>query len=140
MSTGSMSEFEKISRYVAFAVFATVVNIATQECVIQFAPRPSITISIFAGTVTGFLVKYILDKHFVFQDAYSSAFNESKKISTYAALSVMTTLIFWGFELAAWWIWKTSFAKYAGAVTGLTIGYILKYLLDQRWVFREQTS
>ncbi len=54
----------------------------------------------------------------------------------YGAFSVLTTMIFWGFELAAWRIWQTNTAKYAGAVLGLAIGYAAKYALDRRYVFR----
>ena len=37
-----------------------------------------------------------------------------------------------------WLIWRTEFAREAGAVIGLSIGYVTKYLLDRRYVFRDE--
>lgn len=140
MSTRSLSESGRITRYAAFAILATIANIASQECVIQLAPNWSIGVSIFVGTAVGFIMKYALDKWFVFRDPYSNPSNETWKISLYAIFSVLTTIIFWGFEIAAWWYWQTSLAKYIGAVVGLAIGYVIKYMLDQKLVFRAQMS
>ena len=51
-------------------------------------------------------------------------------------MGVFTTLIFWGFEITFDYIFNNENAKYAGAVIGLSIGYIVKYLLDKKFVFR----
>jgi putative flippase GtrA len=123
--------------YVLFAVIATAANILTQEAVVRLAPQSAaLALSIAAGTIAGFAVKYILDKVYVFADAYVAPAAEARKIMLYGAFSVLTTLIFWGFELAAWWFWQTTSAKYAGAVLGLAIGYALKFALDSRFVFK----
>lgn len=140
MSTHALREGIKIKRYATFAVLATLANIASQEGVIQFAPRWPLAASILVGTVVGFIMKYVLDKWYVFQDPYANPLDETWKIFLYGTLSVLTTIIFWGFELAAWWYWKTASAKYIGAVVGLAIGYVIKYLLDQKLVFRERIS
>lgn len=123
-------------RFVAFAGIATLVNLAAQEVCVRAIPAAPLMISILAGTAAGFLVKYVLDKWYVFYDAYSSAREEARKVTIYALLSVFTTCIFWAVELAAWMIWGTSFAKYSGAVVGLAIGYTVKYFLDLRYVFK----
>jgi putative flippase GtrA len=124
-------------RYVLFAAAATAVNLAAQEMVIRLAP---LAVSILAGTAAGFAVKYILDKKWIFYDAYSGHRDEARKVTLYALFSVVTTLIFWGFEVAFWTIWRTDLAKYAGAVLGLAIGYAAKFTLDQTYVFKERSA
>jgi hypothetical protein len=52
---------------------------------------------------------------------------KSRRWPLYGAFSLVTTLIFWGFEVAFWTIWKTDAAKYTGAVIGLAIGYAAKF-------------
>ena len=39
--------------------------------------------------------------------------------------------------LAFWLIWGTDLARESGAVLGLTVGYVVKYNLDRRFVFVE---
>jgi putative flippase GtrA len=51
-------------------------------------------------------------------------------------MGVVTTAIFWVAETAFWLTWGTDLAREAGAVIGLSIGYVTKYLLDRRYVFR----
>jgi hypothetical protein len=128
----------RVVLYILFAVIATVVNIGTQEAVLQLAPFVALNLSIIAGTGTGFLVKYWLDKNWIFYDVASGLGDEAAKIITYGLFSVLTTFIFWGFELAAWWAFETSAAKYAGAAAGLSIGYAIKYKLDKSFVFTGQ--
>jgi putative flippase GtrA len=121
--------------YVLFAAIATLMNIGTQEAVLRLAPFVALNLSIIAGTATGFIVKYWLDKNWIFFDVSSDRSDEAAKIFTYGLFGILTTLIFWSFELAAWWAFETSTAKYAGAVAGLSVGYALKYMLDRAFVF-----
>jgi putative flippase GtrA len=127
-------------RYVIFAVLATLANLATQEIVLRLAPVSSLTLSILMGTAAGFILKYVLDKKWVFEDNYSGHRQELQKITLYGAFSVLTTLVFWGFEVTFWMIWQTDFAKYTGAVLGLAIGYIAKFALDRTFVFKERQA
>ena len=127
-------------RYVLFAVISTAANLLTQEAVIRVAPFAELTISMLAGTAVGFAVKYVLDKYWIFYDDYTSPEREARKVLLYGALSVLTTCIFWGFEVAFWEIWGTDFAKYTGAVLGLAIGYAVKYTLDRAYVFTERRA
>ena len=129
-----------VVRYVLFAVVATLVNLAAQEVAIRLAPIAPLAVSILAGTAAGFAVKYILDKNWIFYDAYTTHRDEARKVTLYALFSVVTTLVFWGFEVGFWAIWRTDFAKYAGAVLGLAIGYAAKFALDQTYVFRERSA
>ncbi|MBB3017271.1 putative flippase GtrA [Microvirga lupini] len=127
-------------RYVLFAVIATLVNLVTQEVVIRIAPAAPLVLSILMGTATGFILKYVLDKKWVFDDDYDGHRQEVQKITLYGAFSVLTTLVFWGFEVAFWMIWQTDLAKYTGAVIGLAIGYATKFILDRTFVFRERQA
>ena len=125
-----------VTRYVMFAIVAMLANVATQEFVIRISRFAPLTLSILAGTAAGFILKYILDKWFVFEDGFDGHSREVQKVALYGAFSVGTTLIFWGFEVAFWTIWKTDAAKYTGAVIGLAIGYAAKFALDRTFVFR----
>lgn len=127
-------------RYVVFAVIATLANLLTQEIVIRVTPVAPLTLSILAGTAAGFALKYILDKRFVFEDGFDGHAREAQKVALYGAFSVVTTLIFWGFEVGFWTVWGTDAAKYTGAVIGLAIGYAAKFALDRTFVFRERRA
>jgi putative flippase GtrA len=134
------ASFSLTVRYVAFAVISTLANLASQEAVFRLAPGAPIMAGILAGTIAGFAVKYVLDKRWIFNDGYSGARDEARKLSLYGLFSVFTTLIFWGFEVAFWAIWETKAAKYAGAVLGLAIGYAIKFMLDRSYTFRERVA
>ncbi|TCT02155.1 GtrA family protein [Aquabacter spiritensis] len=125
--------------YLLFAALATLANLAAQEAVLQI-PGARLELSILAGTAAGFVLKYLLDKIFVFDDAYSGHGRELRKVLVYGAFSVGTTLVFWAFEIAFWTLFGTDFAKYAGAVIGLAIGYGAKFLLDRAFVFTERRT
>lgn len=127
-------------RYVLFAILATLANLLMQEATIRLVPGAPLTFSILMGTAAGFILKYLLDKKWVFDDSYAGHRQELQKITLYGAFSVLTTLVFWSFEIAFWMIWKTDFAKYTGAVLGLSVGYAAKFLLDRTFVFKERQA
>lgn len=126
--------------YVLFAGLSMMANLLTQEAVFRTAPVAALPLAILAGTAAGFVVKYVLDKKWVFSDRYTTHGEELRKVSLYGVFSGFTTLIFWAFEVTFWAVWGTDFAKYAGAVLGLAIGYAVKYRLDRTFVFRERTA
>ncbi|WP_445504205.1 GtrA family protein [Microvirga sp. G4-2] len=127
-------------RYVLFAILATLANLLTQEATMRLAPVAPLTLSILVGTVAGFILKYLLDKKWVFDDGYDGHKQELQKITLYGAFSILTTLVFWGFEIAFWAVWQTDFAKYSGAVLGLAVGYAAKFMLDRSFVFKERQA
>ncbi len=129
-----------VIRYVLFAVIATLATLAAQEAVVRLAPPAALALSIAAGTAVGFAVKYVLDKKWIFFDRFTSHREEARKLSLYGLFSIVTTLVFWGFEVAFWTIWRTDVAKYAGAVLGLAIGYVAKFMLDGAFTFRERNA
>jgi putative flippase GtrA len=51
-------------------------------------------------------------------------------------MGVVTTAVFWGFEFGFDHLFGTREMRYAGGVIGLAIGYVAKYQLDKRFVFR----
>ncbi|NJO53489.1 MAG: GtrA family protein [Bacteroidales bacterium] len=122
-------------RYVLFAAVAGLSNLATQEAVAQALPSAPIMVSIAAGTPVGFLVKYLLDKRWVFLDPYDNHIAELRKIILYGIFGAGTTMLFCAIELSFWHIWGTDEAKYIGAAIGLVIGYWMKFLLDKKLVF-----
>jgi len=123
-------------RYVLFAIFAGLANLTTQELVFRAAVGFPVMLSILAGTGVGFIVKYLLDKRWVFLDSYETHAAELKKVFVYGVFGVATTALFWGVELAAIRLFHTTEAKYTGAVVGLSLGNWIKYLLDKHYVFQ----
>ena len=125
-------------RYILFAFLAGCCNLAMQDVVLRIFAEASIAASLLAGTASGFLVKYILDKTLIFHDKYRSHSVEMRKIVISGLFSVGTTLLFWSIELSFWYMWGTSEAKYIGAAIGLALGNWLKYWLDRSWVFNQE--
>ena len=52
-------------------------------------------------------------------------------------MGLATTVIFWGFEFGFQYLFATKEMRYLGGALGLAIGYVAKYLLDKRFVFRQ---
>lgn len=128
-----------ITRYTLFAVAATLVNLATQRAALalaaSLAPGLSLSLAIGAGTLTGLMVKYLLDKHWIFFDRSTGLGMHGRKFLLYAAMGVLTTCIFWGSEALFWVLWRSDAMRELGAVLGLAAGYTAKYNLDRRFVF-----
>lgn len=125
-----------ILRYAAFAVLATLANLGTQRAVLALdASARGFALAVVAGTAVGLVLKYILDKRWIFFDTATGARAHGRKFSLYTAMGLVTTAIFWGMETAASALWGTDLAREAGAVLGLAIGYVVKFHLDRRFVF-----
>ena len=121
-------------RYAGFAVIATLVNLGAQRVVLGWAGG-GLLAAMVAGTALGLLVKYLLDKRWIFDDRSTGLRAHGRRFSLYAGMGVLTTLLFWAVEAGFWWTFQTHTAREAGAVLGLALGYILKYTLDRRFVF-----
>ena len=120
--------------YAGFAVLATLANLASQRAVLALMPGGLLP-ALAVGTLVGLVVKFWLDRTWIFAGRPSAGSSTTGTFGLYAATGVVTTLIFWGFETAAWLIWQSHLAREIGAVTGLAIGYLVKYRLDRRYVF-----
>jgi len=91
--------------------------------------------AIFIGTLIGLIIKYTLDKKYIFNYKTKSTSENTGKFILYSFMGIFTTLIFWASELIFDSIFTPDYAKYIGATIGLTIGYIIKYNLDICFVF-----
>ncbi|CAL8473195.1 GtrA family protein [Caballeronia sp. S22] len=124
--------------YTLFAIVATVSNIATQAVVVRIAPGAwAIPASIAVGTVVGLVVKYALDKRWIFRWKPQSARHNAGTFLLYAFTGVFTTAIFWGCEFLFSQLSGSEGVRYIGGVIGLAIGYVLKYQMDRVYVFAE---
>jgi putative flippase GtrA len=127
-----------ILRYSAFAVLATLANLGTQRAVLAGGDGAALfAAAVVAGTAVGLVVKYLLDKRWIFFDTERGLKAHGRKFSLYTAMGLVTTAIFWGSETAFWLIWKTDPMRELGAVIGLAVGYVVKYNLDRRFVFTD---
>ncbi|MFZ5985805.1 MAG: GtrA family protein [Bacillota bacterium] len=129
-------------KYALFAAVSTVGNLLTQHMVQifvlhTFMGRYSIYPAIFLGTLVGLVIKYTLDKRFIFFYNTKNQAENAGKFLLYSFMGIFTTLIFWFFELLFNSLFEFDLAKYIGAVIGLTIGYVLKYNLDKKFVFKK---
>ena len=124
-------------RYIYFAVISTLVNLLFQYISFYFYNGfLSLYLAMFLGTLSGLILKYILDKKYIFYHKSRSKKDEGKKFLLYSLMGVFTTFIFWGFEIGFDFVFASEIAKYIGALIGLSIGYIVKYNLDKKFVFR----
>ena len=126
-----------VLKYSLFALIATIINLFTQFISLAIYSQDfSLYIAMFFGTLTGLIAKYILDKKYIFYYVVKDKKEDSQKFILYSIMGVFTTLIFWGFEIGFDYIFDSEIAKYIGAIIGLSIGYVTKYFLDKKFVFK----
>jgi len=132
-----MSRVELTAKYAAFAAFATCINLATQWASFSlYRGAGELLIGMAAGTLTGLVSKYLLDKFWIFGDLSLDAAGNLHKFSLYSLTGVVTTLLFWASELAFSILSEHEIMRYVGAVFGLSLGYMIKFQLDSRFVFQ----
>jgi hypothetical protein len=147
-------------RYAAFAALAVAANLLTQwlgteigwriipEIADGFGAYGSLVMpgkivywaALLAGTLTGFVVKYLLDKNFIFYHRAATAGAGLATVVLYGVTAVITTLVFWGAQYLFTLAGPEEFWKYVGGFCGLVPGYLLKYFLDKRFVFRRKEA
>ena len=129
-------------KYFTFAIICTGFNLGTQLLILegtyhsQYDYDNVVMCAMVCGTFIGLVSKFFLDKFYVFMDPKENLNAELGKFVVYSSLGVLTTVIFWTTEWCFYIFWKNPMAVYVGAVVGLTLGYCLKYILDQRFVFK----
>jgi putative flippase GtrA len=122
--------------YAILALIATVSNIGAQDLVIRgYNGAFDVLLSMAVGTGVGLVVKYMLDKRYIFRFRARSAVHDGRTFALYALMGLVTTAIFWGFEYGFQHLFETREMRYLGGVIGLAIGYLAKYHLDKRYVF-----
>lgn len=126
------------TKYILFAIISTLINILFQRIsLFVYVGLGSLYIAMLAGTLVGLIVKYILDKKYIFYHIPQDKADDVKKFAIYTAMGILTTVIFWGTELGFDALFKSENAKYLGAIIGLSIGYAIKYFLDKKYVFKK---
>ena len=125
--------------YDIFALIATAANISAQDLLIRaYSGEFSVIASVTLGTGVGLVVKYILDKRYIFRFQARSVGHDTRIFALYTVMGMATTMIFWGFEFGFHHVFETKEMRYLGGVLGLAIGYLAKYHLDKRYVFRAE--
>lgn len=125
--------------YAIFALIATAANISAQDLLIRaYSGEFSVIASVTLGTGVGLVVKYILDKRYIFRFQARSVGHDTRIFALYTVMGMTTTMIFWGFEFGFHHVFETKEMRYLGGVLGLAIGYLAKYHLDKRYVFRAE--
>jgi putative flippase GtrA len=123
--------------YAFLAFIATMTNIGVQELVIvSYSGAFALLLSVVAGTGVGLIVKYALDKRFIFRFQARDKVQDGQTFLLYTLTGMATTMVFLGFEFGFHLVFETKAMRYLGAVIGLGLGYLGKYQLDKRFVFR----
>lgn len=123
-------------KYAVFAGISTLFNLLFQYIsFLAYAGFGALYVAMFFGTLAGLVAKYILDKKYIFYHTPVNKKDDAKKFVLYSFMGVFTTIIFWGTEITFHAVFESENAKYAGAVIGLGIGYVIKYFLDKKFVF-----
>ena len=134
-----MRKEKKIFLYTLFAIISSLFNLLTQRVVLSFSKTNLFFFSaIFLGTLVGLIIKFFLDKIYIFVDKKKEFFYVGRKFGLYTLMGTFSTIIFWGTESIFWIIWREQIMREIGAILGLTLGYIIKYNLDKRYVFKKQ--
>jgi putative flippase GtrA len=127
------------AKYALFAAIAAVANVATQYLSLSvYSKIYGLYMAMAFGTLAGLVLKYILDREYIFYYRVENRMDDMRKFILYSLMGVLTTMIFWAFELGFNAMFKNASAKYIGATLGLAIGYTTKYHLDKRFVFKQK--
>ncbi len=127
-----------IFNYTLFSIYAILLNLFFQEFSFMILIKGNIYVSIIVGTIAGLILKYYLDKKYIFNFNTDRVIKETKIFILYSITGIFTTFIFWTLELVFHYFFHLKYMKYLGAVLGLTIGYIVKYHLDKNIVFKRR--
>ncbi len=130
-----------VATYTILAIVATLANICAQEIALRaYSGQYHIMLSVIAGTAVGLLVKYILDKKYIFRFRAKNMAHDGYVFLLYLLMGLVTTAIFWGLEFAFHFLFSSKEMRYLGGIIGLAIGYTIKYHLDKNYVFRERPA
>ena len=133
-----MNEVSLITKYIFFALIATILNLWVQRFVLGVNTSDiSLLIAIVLGTLVGLVVKYTLDKKWIFYYKTYEIKKDTKLFLKYSLYGVLTTTIFWIFETSFWLYYKDDLMRELGAIIGLSIGYYMKFKIDKKYVFNE---
>lgn len=138
MCMKGLDMFTLTLKYTIFAIIAIALNLATQKASLWiYNGKFGLLIAVFFGTLAGLVIKYFLDKAFIFYYNTKNIKEDGQKFILYSIMGVLTTLIFWGFEFGFNYLFDFESAKFLGAIIGLSTGYLIKYQLDKKFVFKK---
>lgn len=127
--------------YAFLAVVATLANIGSQYLTASiYTGAYALGAAMAVGTGVGLVLKYVLDKRYIFRFRAKSVLHDGYTLVLYTLMGVATTAIFWAFEWGFHHAFRSQAMRYVGAALGLALGYFIKYRLDKRYVFRSQES
>lgn len=149
---GTKSVTRQAVLYFAFAAIVYTLNLLIQYLHMVFL-SPSICSSIswgfvqsyycpedgrvFFGSVLGvgvsYIVKFILDKFIVFEKKDTNLKQTSKEFIKYFLFAIVTTAINIGGQYLLYKVFSWEYL--VAAIIPLAIGYIVKFLLDRKYVF-----
>ena len=122
--------------YTAFALAATLANLGSQALVVAVWPAAlGIELSILVGTGVGLVIKYVLDKRYIFRFKTRNLLHDGRLFMLYTCMGILTTLLFRANEYTFHWLFASDAMRYLGGAIGLAVGYLVKYRLDKRFVF-----
>jgi putative flippase GtrA len=136
MNAATLGRSSLVTWYAVFALLSMVANLGSQKIAWWLYQGPfGVTLSICVGTGVGLVVKYLLDKTWIFHYAHQGITHGIQTFSRYVAMGLATTAIFWAMEFGADLLFHTEAARLTGGAAGLVLGYFVKYQLDKRFVF-----
>jgi putative flippase GtrA len=125
-----------VLRYTIFAALASFANLSAQRMVLALGIHPhSLPTALVVGTATGLVLKYMLDKRWIFNDRATGFRAHRDRFTRYSLMGIATTALFWVTETSCWLLWRRDDLRELGALLGLGVGYLLKYHLDCKFVF-----
>ncbi len=127
--------------YAIFALIATCANLLSQELVVQiYSEEYSLPLALFFGTAAGLLVKYYLDKKFIFNTQMDSFAEDVKTFYLYTLMGLLTTAMFWLVEIGFdHYSGGNKLVRYSSGAAALCMGYWMKYHLDKKFVFKKSS-
>lgn len=131
-----------IVTYAILALIATAANIGSQDLAIRIYHESvyAVLVSLGVGTGVGLVVKYVLDKRYIFRFRARDIAHDGKTFALYSLMGLATTVIFWGFEMGFDYLFQTKEWRYIGGIIGLALGYVTKYRLDKHFVFGKNAT
>lgn len=136
-----MSRQLLVTLYVLFAIISIAINMSAQFLTtVVYQGLYYIEISIFTGTIVGLPPRYILDKRYIFHYQTVDFSEDGRLFVLYTFMSVLTTIIFWSTEYVFHYLFEQDYMRYVGGVIGLTVGFVIKYQLDKKFVFAHSSK
>lgn len=133
-----MSRGRALTLYVLFAGAAVGLNVLVQRLVFAVYHGPqTIVVAMVVGAGVALTAKYFLDRKWVLGVRHAA---DEEEIIKYAMAGATITLVFFAFQYTIWIFYQTDLARDIGIVLGMAVGYLIKFLIDRKFVFVESRS